>query len=159
MKKIFVLIILILSFVLIFSASFAEVYDTDEVTEILLPHGTHAIYAPNELRESYIDEDLPDEVGHYLWEDSLEIVIFTYNDMEVPLSDLAVELAKKGNEVQIREISGTEFLVYNYIDDWDGATCVGYTYNEEDGWTVEISFFCGTQEAMELTVEMMESFH
>lgn len=127
-------------------------------TDAVLPDGVHSVRIPAGM---LFQEPAPEEKdlkGVFLREPDLEILVFAYDARGATVESLARALADAGRDAQIREISGEPFLVYQDQDETDGARCVGYSYLY-NGWITEITFFCGSQEAADLSVSIMESFH
>ena len=129
-----------------------------EEREIGLPDGKHFLRIPAEM---IFQEPAPDEntlQGIYLLEPDLEMLVFSYEAQNATVYSLAAALREAGQQAEVREIGGTEFLVFQDWDDSDGAPCIGYSFIQ-DGRMTEITFFCATQAAMDLTVIIMESYH
>ncbi len=129
-----------------------------EETEAVLPDGVHSIRIPAGTEYQEPESDEKDLKGAFLREPDLEILVFAYDARGTTVESLAQALTDAGRDAQIREISGETFLVYQERDESDGAGCVGYSYLY-NGWMTEIAFFYGSQEAADMTVSIMESFH
>ena len=126
--------------------------------EITLPDGTHFLRIPEEMIYQAPSADETSLKGIWLLEPELEMLIFSYEAQNATVDTLAEALVNAGRQAQVREIGGTEFLVFQDRDEADGAPCVGYSYLA-DGRMVEITFFYATQAAMDLTRTIMESYH
>lgn len=129
-----------------------------EEREIPLPDGRHFLRIPAEM---IFQEPAPDEntlKGIYLLEPDLEMLIFSYEVRDATVHTLAAALQDAGRQAEVREIGGTEFLVFQDRDEADGAPCIGYSFIQ-DGRMTEITFFYATQAAMDLTMIIMESYH
>ena len=126
--------------------------------EIRLPDGIHFLTIPADMEYQQPADDETDLKAIYLREPELEMLIFEYEAGESTVQDLAERMRAAGLEAQVREIGGESFLVFQDRDEADGAPCIGYSY-VANGRMTEISFFYATQEAMNLTVGIMESCH
>ena len=121
-----------------------------------LPDG-HRLALPEGMQETGTD---PTETGleaDWVLEPDLEMLIFSYEAGDATAMSLAEGLTATGRKAEVREIGGTEFLVYQDTDEADGALCVGYACRAGER-LIEISFFCGSQRAADLTREIMESY-
>lgn len=128
-----------------------------EGREILLPDGVRRLTVPSEMSWQEPAADEVDLKGILLMPPELEMLIFAYDAGGLTVRETAEVLAEAGRQAEVREIAGTEFLVYQDTDEADGASCVGYSYIE-NGMMVEVSFFYASQAAMDLTRTIMESF-
>ena len=126
---------------------------------VLLPDGRHLLEIPGKMiyQQPAIEEKNLKAV--WLLPPDLEMLIFAYDAGGATVQGLAETLVRAGNDAEVREIAGTEFLAFQDTDDTDGAPCVGYGYVTDTGYMIEISFFYATQHAMDLTREIMESFY
>ena len=127
-------------------------------TEAMMPDGLHCVTIPAGMIFQTPDSEETDLKGIFLRKPDLEMLVFAYNANGKTVEDLAESLAKAGRNVEIRELAGEHFLVYQDIDHADETPCIGYAYLYE-GWMIETSFFCGSQEAADLSTKIMESFH
>ena len=121
-----------------------------------LPDG-HRLTLPEGMLETAVD---PTETGleaDWVLEPDLEMLIFSYEAGEATALSLAEGLTATGRKAEVREIGGTEFLVFQDSDEADGALCVGYACRTGER-LMEISFFCGSQRAADLIREIMESY-
>lgn len=123
-----------------------------------LPDRVHYIKLPDGMLYQAPSGEEKDLKGIWLMEPKMEIEIFSYDAPGAELQSLAEQLTAAGRTAEIREIGGMNFLVFQDRDEADGALCIGYAYLWE-GRMIEISFFCATQDAMELSKAVMESFH
>ena len=154
MKRVFQTVLLLTAVVFAFCMGTG----TAEGTEIQLPDKVHFLKIPENALFQAPDPDETDLKGIYLLPPDLEMEIFAYEMQEVTVWSLAEALTNAGQDAQVREIAGMEFLVFRDMDEADGANCIGYGYIQ-DGQMIEISFFYATQDAMDLTKIIMESFH
>ena len=129
----------------------------EEGQEVLLPDGIHRITVPAEMTRQAPAPDEQDLKDIWLMPPDLELLIFEYELPGTTTQALAEALAETGRDAEVREISGTEFLVCRDTDEADGAKWIGYSWLTGDRVT-EISFFCGSQAAADLTRIIMESF-
>ena len=128
-----------------------------EGQKILLPDGTHTLTIPEEMSSQEPSSDEKDLKGIYLLPPDLEILVYAYPAQGVTVQVLAEALVEAGRQAEVRDIGGTDFLVFQDRDESDGAYCVGYGYVAGEQ-LVEISFFYATQAAADLTAVIMESF-
>ncbi len=128
-----------------------------EGQRITLPDGIHSITAAEGMVYQQPAADEADLKGVFLLPPDLEMLVFSYEMEDTTVYSLAESLVNNGRQAEVREISGVEFLVFQDVDESDGAPCIGYSYLS-GGRMIEISFFYATQEAMDLTVTIMESF-
>ena len=129
-----------------------------ESRRLTLPDGKHSLLIPGDMEEQKPSASETNLKGIYLLPPDLEMLVFAYDAGGLSVQDTAEALVSSGRKAEVRKIAGTEFLVFQDMDETDGATCVGYGYIS-GGQMTEISFFCATQEAMDLTQTIMESFH
>lgn len=129
-----------------------------EAREILLPDGIHYLRIPEEMswQEPALEDTDLEEI--WLMPPELEMLVFAYDVQNASVRTLAETLVNAGQQAEVRQISGMDFLVFQDRDEADGAPCVGYSYIS-GGKMVEISFFYGSQAAADLTKTIMESFH
>ena len=127
-------------------------------TEAMMPDGLHCVTIPAGMIFQMPDPKEKDLKGIFLRKPDLEMLVFAYDAQGKTVEDLTAALSEAGRTVEIREIAGERFLVYRDIDHADGTPCIGYAYLYE-GWMIETSFFCGSQEAADLSTKIMESFH
>ncbi len=128
-----------------------------EGREILLPDGAHRLTVPAEMEWQEPAGDETDLKGILLMPPELEMLIYAYDAQGLTVQGAAEALADAGRTAEVREIAGTEFLVFQDRDEADEAPCVGYSYISGE-MMVEISFFYASQAAMDLTRDIMESF-
>ncbi|MBQ9210071.1 MAG: hypothetical protein IJ153_00080 [Clostridia bacterium] len=125
--------------------------------DVLMPDGAHILSLPEEMVFQEPASDESDLRGIFLMPPELEMLVFAYDLPGVSSQTLAEALMAAGREAQVREIGGTEFLVFQDVDEADGAPCVGYSYLTGEQM-IEITFFYSSQAAMDLTQSIMESF-
>ena len=126
--------------------------------EITLPGGVHRLTIPEEMIWQAPADDEENLKAIYLMPPDLDMMIFAYNLEGYTIRSLAETMTEAGRDAQVREIAGEEFLFYTDTDEADGAVGVIYGYMTGNRMT-EITFFCGSQAAMDLTQVIMESFH
>ena len=78
--------------------------------------------------------------------------------MPETLLDTAKSWVNQGRDAELRRVNGIEMLCFRVIDEADGTPCIAYVF-EDTGWLIEISFWYATQEAADLTAEIMTSIH
>ena len=87
--------------------------------------------------------------------ETLEMDVFRYPAGEMTLLDLAQQLVSIGQEAELRSVNGIEMLCYRTVDEsLDQAPCIGYAMRDGDGM-IEICFWYSTQEAGDLTEQIM----
>ena len=126
--------------------------------EIQLPDGQGVLTLPEGMISTPVSPEETDLWADYLRKPDLEMLIFCYDAQGAEPRTMAEALRNAGRTAETREIDGVEFLVFQDRDEADGAPCVGYAYVSGDA-LIEITFFYGSQEAMDRTYEIMESFH
>ncbi len=126
--------------------------------EYQLPDGKHFLLLPQEMTWQQPSQEETNLKGIWLLQPDLEMLVFTYEAQNATVQSLAEALTAAGRTAEVREIGGEQFLVFQDVDESDGASCLGYSYLA-DGMMVEISFFYSSQAAMDLTQIIMESFH
>ena len=129
-----------------------------EEQEYLLPDERHYLRVPVEMEWQQPYQDETSLKGIWLMPPDLEMLVFAYDAEGRTVQELAEALVDAGKTAEVREIAGQDFLVFQDLDEEDGALCVGYSY-VNDRMMVEISFFYASQAAMDLTQVIMESFH
>ena len=88
---------------------------------------------------------------------TLEIDFFRYPAGQDTLLDMAQQLVSAGQEAELRKVNDLEMLVYRTVDtSLDQAPCIGYAMREGD-WLIEICFWYATQEAGDLTAQIISS--
>jgi hypothetical protein len=60
--------------------------------------------------------------------------------------------------VELRKINGIEMLCFRTMDESDKAPCIGYVFEDGD-WLVELDFWYSTEEAANLTTQIISSIH
>ncbi len=126
--------------------------------EILLPDGQSVLTLPEDMVSTPVSPEESDLWADYQRKPDLEMLIFTYRAGNSDPRKMAETLVEAGRTAEVREIGGVEFLVFQDRDEADGALCVGYAFVSGET-LIEITFFYGSQEAMDRTYEIMESFH
>ena len=151
MKKGFSLLVLL---ILLFGCAAAE-------QTVFLPQSRYALTLPDGMVYSAPE---PEDFGVRAFVSAaLEMDYRSYPREEAAafglmptMRESAEALAALGAEAELREVNGIEMLVYRVTDDADGAPCIGYVFEDGDR-IVEIFFWYATQEAADLTKQIMES--
>ena len=125
---------------------------------VVLPESRYVIDVPDELKYSPA-EDGDEGIEAYI-SDTLEMDYCSYPTAEdaPTLQERAEKLVAGGTDAEIRNVNGIEMLVYRITDEADGAPCIGYAFMDGNR-IVEIFFWYATQEAADLTKNIMETIH
>ena len=100
--------------------------------------------------EAYTSDTLEMDFVSYPKEDAIR------QGMAETLQETAENLTASGEEAELREVNGILMLVFRMTDEADGASGIGYVF--EDGERIiEINFWYATQEAADRIVEIMSS--
>lgn len=126
--------------------------------EIQLPDGCGTLTLPEGMVSAPVSPEETDLWAVFQRAPDLEMLIFIYDAQGADPRTMAEALRNAGRTAETREIDGVEFLVFQDRDETDGAPCVGYAY-VSGNTLIEITFFYGSQDAMDRTYEIMESFH
>ena len=129
--------------------------------EAVLPGGRYVIDVPDEMEysdavdgeagmDAYVSRDLEIDLISYRKEDAALL------GMAETLKETAKLRKEAGADVEIRKVNGIEMLCFRTEDETDGALCVGYLFEDGD-LLIEIDFWYGSQEAAELTKEIISS--
>jgi hypothetical protein len=128
-----------------------------------LPHSHYVIEIPDWMRYSEAEDEY-NGVEAYVSE-MLEIDYTAYPKAVLiapgaaeSLREVAEESAAKGNEVELRQINGIEMLCFRTMDESDKAPCIGYVFVSGE-WIVEVDFWYSTEEAANLTTNIISSIH
>ena len=151
MKKVLALTVLM---ALLFGCAAAE-------QEVFLPNSRYVIDVPDWMDYSdAVDGDLG--VDAYVSAD-LEMDYLSYSKEEEiarGMPDTLRETVKKqrqeGIDAELRKVNGIEMICFRTVDEEDGTPCIGYVFEDGD-WLVEIDFWYSTQEAADMTKEIMET--
>ena len=76
--------------------------------------------------------------------------------MSETLRETAENLAASGEEAELREVNGVLMLIFRMTDEADGASGIGYVFEDGD-WIIEINFWYATQEAADETEKIISS--
>ena len=128
---------------------------------VLLPGGRYVIDVPDEMAysapeagdfgvEAYISESLEMDYISYLRTEGAA------RGMAETLKETAEACAAQGLDVELRKVNDTEMLCFRTVDEADGASCIGYVFEDGDQY-IEIDFWYATQEAAEKTAEIISS--
>ena len=125
---------------------------------VVLPESRYVIDVPDDLKYSPA-EDGDEGIEAYI-SDTLEMDYCSYPTAEdaPTLQERAEKLVAGGTDAEIRNVNGIEMLVYRITDEADGAPCIGYAFMDGNR-IVEIFFWYATQEAADLTKNIMETIH
>ena len=145
---------LIFAFLLLFSCAEAG-------TETVLPGSRYTMIIPDGMEYSAPRDG---EAEIHAWSsDTMEIDYFRYPKFslfqpgeEQTLVKAAESRTDEGIETEIRNVSGIEMLVSRLTDETDGAPGIGYLFLDGN-WVVEIFFWYATQEAADLTEQIILS--
>lgn len=137
--------------VLLFGSATAE-------QTVSLPESRYAIDIPDGMEYSPAEE--ADEGIEAYISETLEMDYCSYPASEnaPTLQERAEKLVAGGTDAEIRNVNGIEMLVYRITDEADGAPCIGYAFMDGNR-IVEIFFWYATQEAADLTKNIMETIH
>jgi hypothetical protein len=143
-----------LSLVLLFSFALAE-----EV--IRLPNSRYVLTIPDGMKHSAPGGVYGDVEAWY--SDTLEMDVQAMlradavrNGMPETLRESAEEWAALGVEAELRKVAGIEMLCFRVTDPTDETPSVNYVLEDGD-WIIEIDFWYATQEAADLTVQIISS--
>ena len=125
---------------------------------VLLPGNRYVIDIPENMEYSEPEE------GDYGVEayvsETLEMDYRSYpaagSGLMPTLRESAERLAENGVDAELYEVNGIEMLVYRVTDSADGTPCIGYVMMDGTQ-VVEVFFWYATQEAADLTKQIMES--
>ena len=76
--------------------------------------------------------------------------------MSETLRETAESVAASGEEAELREVNGVLMLIFRMTDEADGASGIGYVFEDGD-WIIEINFWYATQEAADETERIISS--
>ena len=130
-----------------------------------LPNSRYVIEIPDWMRYSDAEEEEEYNGVEAYVSEMLEIDYTSYPRATLigagaagSLREVAEESAAKGNEVELRKINGIEMLCFRTMDESDKAPCIGYVC-EDGNWLVELDFWYSTEEAANLTTQIISSIH
>ena len=145
---------LLICMALLFSFAAAE-------KTVVLPGNRYVIDVPDRMEYSEPEEE-DNGVQAYI-SDTLEMDYLTYTHEEAAalgfsdtMQETAEKLAAVGVEGEVLEVNGIEMLVYRLSDEADGAPGIGYAFADGDR-IIEVIFWYATQEAADLTKQIMET--
>ena len=132
---------------------------------VKLPKSKYVIEIPDWMRYSNADEEEAYKGVEAYVSEMLEIDYTAYPKTTLigpgaagSLREVAEVSAAKGNEVELRKINGVEMLCFRTMDESDKAPCIGYVFVDGE-WIVEVDFWYSTQEAADLTTQIIASIH
>jgi len=120
-----------------------------------LPESSWSLLLPDGMT---YDPPLEGEDCLFAWvSDTLEMDVFRYPAGKATLREMAEQLVSAGQEAELRNVSGVEMLCYRAVDtSLDQAPCIGYAMREGES-IIEICFWYATQEAGDLTEQIISS--
>ena len=132
-------------------------------TDVLLPGSRYRLTIPDGMQYS---EPRDGDDGFCAWySDLLEIDCSRYPKMQLfaqgderTIQRLAEMRTDDGIDVEVREINGIEMLVSWVTDEADGAPGISYLFFDGN-WVEEVFFWYATQEAADMTAEIIMSIH
>ncbi|MBR5959493.1 MAG: hypothetical protein IKZ98_00725 [Clostridia bacterium] len=128
---------------------------------VSLPNSGYVLELPDGMKYSMPE---PEDYGMAAYtSETLEMDYVSYlkadafrQGMAETLRETAENLAASGEEAELRDVNGVQMLIFRMTDDADGASGIGYVF--EDGeWIIEINFWYATQEAAEETEKIISS--
>lgn len=145
---------LLICMVLAFGAALAE-------QAVTLPGGRYMMVVPDDMVYS-APEDGDFNVEAYI-SDTLEMDYLSYprtegaaKGMAETLKETAELCAEKELDVELRKVNDTEMLCFRTTDEADGASCIGYVFEDGEQY-IEIDFWYATAEAAGRTAEIISS--
>lgn len=151
MKKIISLLICV---ILLCGSALAE-------QTISLPNSRYTLELPDWMKYSMPE---PEDYGMAAYtSEALEVDYVSYKKadavrqgMAETLRETAEILAESGEGTELREVNGILMLVFRMTDEADGASGIGYVFEDGD-WIIEINFWYATQEAADETERIISS--
>ena len=151
MKKIISLFICV---ILLCGAALAE-------QTVSLPNSRYTLELPDGMKYSMPE---PEDYGMAAYtSEALEVDYVSYlkadavrQGMAETLRETAEILAESGEETELREVNGILMLIFRMTDEADGASGIGYVFEDGD-WIIEINFWYATQEAADETERIISS--
>lgn len=134
-------------------------------TEVQLPGSRYAlrlpdwmIYSPPETEGegsvyAYISRDL--EMDYVVYSKELASALGLAGSMQ----EIAEAYAAAGMEAELRLVNGIEMVCWYAVDEVDGTPLISYMFRDEDETMIGITFLYATQEAADLTAEIMTTIH
>ena len=128
---------------------------------VSLPNSRYTLELPDGMKYSMPE---PEDYGMAAYtSEALEVDYVSYlkadavrQGMAETLRETAEILAANGEETELREVNGILMLVFRMTDEADGASGIGYVFEDGD-WIIEINFWYATQEAADETERIISS--
>ena len=128
---------------------------------VSLPNSRYTLELPDGMKYSMPE---PEDYGMAAYtSEALEVDYVSYlkadavrQGMAETLRETAEILAESGEETELREVNGILMLVFRMTDEADGASGIGYVFEDGD-WIIEINFWYATQEAADETERIISS--
>ena len=128
---------------------------------VSLPNSRYTLELPDGMKDSMPE---PEDYGMAAYtSEALEVDYVSYlkadavrQGMAETLRETAEILAESGEETELREVNGILMLVFRMTDEADGASGIGYVFEDGD-WIIEINFWYATQEAADETERIISS--
>ena len=128
---------------------------------VSLPNSRYTLDLPDGMKYSMPE---PEDYGMAAYTSAtLEMDYVSYpkadavrQGMSETLRETAENLAASGEEAELREVNGVLMLIFRMTDEADGASGIGYVFEDGD-WIIEINFWYATQEAAEETERIISS--
>ena len=128
---------------------------------VFLPNSRYTLDLPDGMKYSMPE---PEDNGMAAYTSAaLEMDYVSYpkadavrQGMSETLRETAENLAASGEEAELREVNGVLMLIFRMTDEADGASGIGYVFEDGD-WIIEINFWYATQEAADETERIISS--
>ena len=128
---------------------------------VSLPNSRYTLELPDGMKYSMPE---PEDYGMAAYtSEALEVDYVSYlkadavrQGMAETLRETAEILAESGEETELREVNGILMLIFRMTDEADGASGIGYVFEDGD-WIIEINFWYATQEAADETERIISS--
>ena len=128
---------------------------------VFLPNSRYTLDLPDGMKYSMPE---PEDNGMAAYTSAaLEMDYVSYpkadavrQGMSETLRETAESLAASGEEAELREVNGVLMLIFRMTDEADGASGIGYVFEDGD-WIIEINFWYATQEAADETERIISS--
>ena len=128
---------------------------------VSLPNSRYTLDLPDGMKYSMPE---PEDYGMAAYTSAaLEMDYVSYpkadavrQGMSETLRETAENLAASGEEAELREVNGVLMLIFRMTDEADGASGIGYVFEDGD-WIIEINFWYATQESADETERIISS--
>ena len=145
---------LLICMALVFGTALAE-------QAVILPGGRYVIEVPDDMEYS-VPEDGDFGVEAYI-SDMLEMDYLSFPRTEGSARGMAETLreteeacSEKKMDVELRKVKDTELLCFRTSDEADGASCIGYVFEDGEQY-IEVDFWYATPEAAERTAQIIST--